>query len=324
MFKKIANFQLKSTNVDQKYGFDFYRYNAKVEGIIVLLWIVILPLITLIFLNVFKKQLNINEEQIQLIISVSSIFFSTIGGLIFWKLHPISFFKSGVGILFIYPIAFLIMGIFSSICSQIIPGLFDKESKKITAWGSVFQTFIQLIAEIVLIIYAFLRIDDLKQRVKLTLKENKKQLIIVVVIFTVVMFLLGNVLYGIIVNKLGLGQSENQQNLIKPLKDKQTKIIYIILLLVFTVFVAPLFEEIIARNAIFTAVGSRWLSIVISTLFFGIMHIGSGDIWNITPYILGGLFLSLAFDFTRGNITYSWLIHSTYNLISLTITIATN
>ncbi|MBY7703979.1 hypothetical protein JIY74_27365 [Vibrio harveyi] len=121
----------------------------------------------------------------------------------------------------------------------------------------MFQTFIQLIAEIVLIIYAFLRIDDLKQRVKLTLKENKKQLIIVVVIFTVVMFLLGNVLYGIIVNKLGLGQSENQQNLIKPLKDKQTKIIYIILLLVFTVFVAPLFEEIIARNAIFTAVGSR-------------------------------------------------------------------
>ncbi|SYV96475.1 Uncharacterised protein, partial [Mycoplasma putrefaciens] len=107
-------------------------------------------------------------------------------------------------------------------------------------------------------IFAFKKITDLKAKMIATLKEDKLRVLLVVSIFTLLMFLIASVLYGIIAAKLGLGESQNQQALVEPLKDPKTRIAYIFVLIVLTIIIGPLLEELIARQAIFTTVSSRW------------------------------------------------------------------
>ncbi|SRX64470.1 CPBP family intramembrane metalloprotease domain-containing protein [Mycoplasma mycoides subsp. capri] len=115
----IKKFSIKDTNVDQAYPFDFKFYKPKIEGMIILFSLVILPLVTVIFLNVFKKELNITDSRIGLIFQISSIVFTIIGGLIFWSRNPVSFWKSGVGILFGFPIFLQLFAIFFSLLANV-------------------------------------------------------------------------------------------------------------------------------------------------------------------------------------------------------------
>ncbi|SRX64469.1 CPBP family intramembrane metalloprotease domain-containing protein [Mycoplasma mycoides subsp. capri] len=95
-----------------------------------------------------------------------------------------------------------------------------------------------------------------------------------------------------------------------------------IIFIILTIFIAPLCEEIIARQALFTGVSNKVLSIITSSLYFGVLHISSGDVYNIFPYVIGGFFFSLAFSISKGNLTYSWFSHSIYNTISVVLIIA--
>ncbi|WFQ91594.1 hypothetical protein MFERI14815_00190 [Mycoplasma feriruminatoris] len=316
----IKKFSIKETNVDQKFPFDFKFYKPKIEGMIILFSLVVLPLITVIFLNVFKKQLNLSDDRIGLIFQLSSIVFTITGGLIFWTRNPLSFWKSGVGILFAFPIFLQLFGIFFALLANSFNVL-----KGNGIWSNVYNSLIQIIAEILVIIFAFKKIENLKNKVKQTLKENKRFLIPVALVFALIAFIVGNTLYGIIVSKLGLnlGESENQKGLVSPFQSEGIgKYVYMVLFIVLTVFVAPLCEEIIARQALFTGVSNKFLSIITSSLYFGILHISSGDVYNMTPYVLGGFFFSLAFSFSKGNLTYSWFSHSIYNSITVVILIA--
>ncbi|SYV96476.1 Uncharacterised protein, partial [Mycoplasma putrefaciens] len=84
MQNKTDRFQLKPTKVDEKYQFNFHTFNPKVEGVLVLFSLVVLPLISIIFLNIFKKSLNLDSDKMGLIINILTLIFSTIGGIIFW------------------------------------------------------------------------------------------------------------------------------------------------------------------------------------------------------------------------------------------------
>ncbi|WP_347938402.1 CPBP family intramembrane glutamic endopeptidase [Mycoplasma feriruminatoris] len=319
----IKKFSIKETNVDQKFPFDFKFYKPKIEGMIILFSLVVLPLITVIFLNVFKKQLNLDYEKLERIFKLSSIVFTVTGGLIFWTRNPLSFWKSGVGILFAFPIFFELFGLPFVLLIKIFH-IFEPNDKS-NIWHANYNLLIQIIAEILIIIFAFKKIENLKNKVKQTLKENKRFLIPVAIVFAVIAFIVGNTLYGIIVSKLSLnlGESENQKALVSPFESEGIgKYVYMALFIVLTVFVAPLFEEIIARQALFTGVSNKFLSIITSSLYFGILHISSGDVYNMTPYVLGGFFFSLAFSFSKGNLTYSWFSHSIYNSITVVILIA--
>ncbi|QQY78049.1 CPBP family intramembrane metalloprotease [Mycoplasma mycoides subsp. capri] len=316
----IKKFSIKDTNVDQAYPFDFKFYKPKIEGMIILFSLVILPLVTVIFLNVFKKELNITDSRIGLIFQLSSIVFTIIGGLIFWSRNPVSFWKSGVGILFGFPIFLQLFAIFFNLLANVFNVL-----KSGGVWTQIYNLLIQTIAEILIIIFAFNKISNLKNKVKQTLKENKKLLIPISIGFAVVAFIVGNTLYSLIISQLNLnlGESENQKSLVSPFQnDGIGKYIYMIIFIVLTIFIAPLCEEIIARQALFTGVSNKVLSIITSSLYFGVLHISSGDVYNIFPYVIGGFFFSLAFSFSKGNLTYSWFSHSIYNTISVVLIIA--
>ncbi|EXU60646.1 CPBP family intramembrane glutamic endopeptidase [Mycoplasma mycoides] len=316
----IKKFSIKDTNVDQAYPFDFKFYKPKIEGMIILFSLVILPLVTVIFLNVFKKELNITDSRIGLIFQLSSIVFTIIGGLIFWSRNPVSFWKSGVGILFGFPIFLQLFAIFFSLLANVFNVL-----KNGGVWTQIYNLLIQTVAEILIIIFAFNKISNLKNKVKQTLKENKKLLIPISIGFAVVAFIVGNTLYSLIISQLNLnlGESENQKSLVSPFQnDGIGKYIYMIIFIILTIFIAPLCEEIIARQALFTGVSNKVLSIITSSLYFGVLHIASGDVYNIFPYVIGGFFFSLAFSFSKGNLTYSWFSHSIYNTISVVLIIA--
>lgn len=316
----IKKFSIKDTNVDQAYPFDFKFYKPKIEGMIILFSLVILPLVTVIFLNVFKKELNITDSRIGLIFQISSIVFTIIGGLIFWSRNPVSFWKSGVGILFGFPIFLQLFAIFFSLLANVFNVL-----KNNGVWTQIYNLLIQTVAEILIIIFAFNKISNLKNKVKQTLKENKKLLIPISIGFAVVAFIVGNTLYSLIISQLNLnlGKSENQKSLVSPFQnDGIGKYIYMIIFIILTIFIAPLCEEIIARQALFTGVSNKVLSIITSSLYFGVLHISSGDVYNIFPYVIGGFFFSLAFSISKGNLTYSWFSHSIYNTISVVLIIA--
>ncbi|QVK06636.1 CPBP family intramembrane glutamic endopeptidase [Mycoplasma mycoides] len=316
----IKKFSIKDTNVDQAYPFDFKFYKPKIEGMIILFSLVILPLVTVIFLNVFKKELNITDSRIGLIFQLSSIVFTIIGGLIFWSRNPVSFWKSGVGILFGFPIFLQLFAIFFSLLANVFNVL-----KNGSVWTQIYNLLIQTVAEILIIIFAFNKISNLKNKVKQTLKENKKLLIPISIGFAVVAFIVGNTLYSLIISQLNLnlGESENQKSLVSPFQnDGIGKYIYMIIFIILTIFIAPLCEEIIARQALFTGVSNKVLSIITSSLYFGVLHISSGDVYNIFPYVIGGFFFSLAFSLSKGNLTYSWFSHSIYNTISVVLIIA--
>ncbi|QVJ96139.1 CPBP family intramembrane metalloprotease [Mycoplasma mycoides subsp. capri] len=316
----IKKFSIKDTNVDQAYPFDFKFYKPKIEGMIILFSLVILPLVTVIFLNIFKKELNITDSRIGLIFQLSSIVFTIIGGLIFWSRNPVSFWKSGVGILFGFPIFLQLFAIFFSLLANVFNVL-----KNGGVWTQIYNLLIQTVAEILIIIFAFNKISNLKNKVKQTLKENKKLLIPISIGFAVVAFIVGNTLYSLIISQLNLnlGESENQKSLVSPFQnDGIGKYIYMIIFIILTIFIAPLCEEIIARQALFTGVSNKVLSIITSSLYFGVLHISSGDVYNIFPYVIGGFFFSLAFSFSKGNLTYSWFSHSIYNTISVVLIIA--
>ncbi|QVK01794.1 CPBP family intramembrane metalloprotease [Mycoplasma mycoides subsp. capri] len=316
----IKKFSIKDTNVDQAYPFDFKFYKPKIEGMIILFSLVILPLVTVIFLNIFKKELNITDSRIGLIFQLSSIVFTIIGGLIFWSRNPVSFWKSGVGILFGFPIFLQLFAIFFSLLANVFNVL-----KNGGVWTQIYNLLIQTVAEILIIIFAFNKISNLKNKVKQTLKENKKLLIPISMGFAVVAFIVGNTLYSLIISQLNLnlGESENQKSLVSPFQnDGIGKYIYMIIFIILTIFIAPLCEEIIARQALFTGVSNKVLSIITSSLYFGVLHISSGDVYNIFPYVIGGFFFSLAFSLSKGNLTYSWFSHSIYNTISVVLIIA--
>ncbi|QVK05037.1 CPBP family intramembrane glutamic endopeptidase [Mycoplasma mycoides] len=316
----IKKFSIKDTNVDQAYPFDFKFYKPKIEGMIILFSLVILPLVTVIFLNIFKKELNITDSRIGLIFQLSSIVFTIIGGLIFWSRNPVSFWKSGVGILFGFPIFLQLFAIFFSLLANVFNVL-----KNGSVWTQIYNLLIQTVAEILIIIFAFNKISNLKNKVKQTLKENKKLLIPISIGFAVVAFIVGNTLYSLIISQLNLnlGESENQKSLVSPFQnDGIGKYIYMIIFIILTIFIAPLCEEIIARQVLFTGVSNKVLSIITSSLYFGVLHISSGDVYNIFPYVIGGFFFSLAFSLSKGNLTYSWFSHSIYNTISVVLIIA--
>jgi hypothetical protein len=78
-----------------------------------------------------------------------------------------------------------------------------------------------------------------------------------------------------------------------------------ILLFIYTVLVAPLYEELLYRHLYYLGSGKRIIGFFFSAFVFAMMHVQSGDLEHIFPYLIGGFGFSLVFNISRGNITYS-------------------
>jgi len=79
----------------------------------------------------------------------------------------------------------------------------------------------------------------------------------------------------------------------------------LILNVMFTVLIAPLYEELVYRNFFSMGMGNKAAALVGSAITFALIHVSSGDMEHIVPYLIGSFFLSGIFTLMKGNVTYS-------------------
>ncbi|WP_026389575.1 CPBP family intramembrane glutamic endopeptidase [[Acholeplasma] multilocale] len=319
--------QLKETEVDKEHGFLFNVYNPKIEGAIFISTILIIPFISLLIFRFAFGMGKDGAEWLALLNQGIWIISGVVGGFILYTRQPRLFMKSGLFIFYAFLIIPFISVLIGSMIIGMIPSLSyedDNGVKKLTETATIVSTWFQILGEIIVIGMAFAFTIDLKERVIKTFKQNWKQLLIVVFVGSVIMIGICIFAYSAIAQALGAGQSQNQESLEGLLgsSNKTVKIVYTITLFVLTVMMAPLAEELTARHAVFVGSGNRTVGLIVATLFFGMLHVSSGDVEQLPSYLIAGLILSTVFSISRGNITYNWLIHALYNFTALMMIIS--
>ena len=118
-----------------------------------------------------------------------------------------------------------------------------------------------------------------------------------------------------------LGESENQEAVMKLVSAEP------LLMIINTCILAPFVEEGIFRLSIRKVFSNKYLFILVSGLFFGMMHIFPTDlptslalIYSIT-YVAMGFYLAYIYTETE-NIWFVIFIHALNNLLSMIISLA--
>ncbi len=108
----------------------------------------------------------------------------------------------------------------------------------------------------------------------------------------------------------------NQESIIASMQSNS-----MIFMLITSVILAPIVEELVFRKAIFSLVKSPKLSIIISSTLFSMMHILSepsliNAIVNVIPYLTMGIFLGYFYEYkTNRNIAILISMHLLNNLL---------
>ncbi|WP_342260628.1 type II CAAX endopeptidase family protein [Spiroplasma endosymbiont of Notiophilus biguttatus] len=198
------------------------------------------------------------------------------------------------------------------IATKVISGKNDDVTSLATTF--LIQQLFQLLGSILVLIFC----RSLLERIITTLKEAKLDLITWVTIFAVIGSVL-NVIFNIIpnfsqFNMLTNNNTSKNQDVLNLLMNSPYGIFVLVLS---TIFIAPINEEISYRHGTFTIVRYRWLAYVASLIYFPSMHVmNSGDWNNIIGYLGFSIILPLLFIMTGGNTTYTIGLHAFSNLIA--------
>lgn len=319
----LAKLQLPLRKVNQDYSYRFYLYSWKTEGMIFLTTALLIPFL---FLFIFRFALKmstdasvIGNSYLQLIYWAITLVSSTVGFYQFYQRDKQLFLRSGT---FVFYCFILVPNLISFVIILIASLAGVDNNSPIAPFLTIWT---QILAEVLVLYLAFHYTTNLKNRILTTLKENWVMVLIVVIISAAVFFGLVQGAYQAIFKNTPLSldnQSNNQQDLEDGLETGHPlvyRIFYAFSLFVLTILVAPLCEEIATRNAWFAGVGNKTLGLITTALFFGILHTQTGDVEHILNYVLAGLILGSIFLISRGNVTYNWLTHATYNLIVLIV-----
>ncbi|AXK50784.1 CPBP family intramembrane glutamic endopeptidase [Spiroplasma alleghenense] len=303
--------QIPSRWVDGNFPFNFSTYIDKNIGIIFFITGLIVPFFSGLVLRLAFSLDGGFSDGLGLINLAISIVSNGIGFFIIWDKRRSLMFKTTLFMYYAYVVLPIVLSLLLSPIGFL--GIPDY-------WTSSILLLIQAIVLLTLIYWVFSRVDELKSRVYKTLKQNFKMLLLVAAIGAASIFIL-SLIYGTISSALGFSQnnSENQESLVRPLTQGNlgSQILYIISLFVFTVIVAPLMEEIVFRDGVFTGASNRWIGWIMSAVLFAYIHISAtGDFEHLLEYLIAGIVLATAFNICRGNVTYTWFIHATSNLIS--------
>ncbi|ATG97614.1 CPBP family intramembrane glutamic endopeptidase [Mesoplasma lactucae] len=317
------HFQLPKRKVNEDDPFFFNLYDWKTDGMIFLTTALFIPFV---FLFIFRFALGmstdnpvIDNNYIQLIYLAITLISAVVGFMIFWNRDKELFLKSGSFILYCF---ILIPNVVSFVVVMIASLAGMKSDSDVLPFLSIWT---QIASEIIVIILAFVKTSGLKERVKQTFKENWLMLLITTVITVAIFYALVAVAYGAIFKNTPLSLSEasnNQSSLEDGLSESHSmtyRVFYAISLFVLTVLIAPITEELASRNAWFAGVGNKTLGLFTTALFFGMLHTQSGDVEHILNYVLAGFILSSVFLSARGNVTYNWLTHAGYNLVTIIV-----
>lgn len=197
------------------------------------------------------------------------------------------------------------------IATKVISGKNDDVNSLATMF--LVQQLFQLLGTILVLIFC----RSLRQKIITTLKEAKLDLLTWVTIFAVI----GNVL-TVILNMIPkfsemLASDANTSKNQDSLNLLMNSIYGSIVLVIGTIIIAPINEEISYRYGTFTIVRYRWLAYIASLIYFPAMHVMENGDWDkIIGYLGFGAILPLLFIMTRGNTTYTIGLHAFSNLIA--------
>ncbi|MDQ7982609.1 MAG: CPBP family intramembrane glutamic endopeptidase [Spiroplasma sp.] len=200
----------------------------------------------------------------------------------------------------------------------------EKNLPLFSAVSFLIQVVIQFIGSLIVVFTN----KGLRKQIKATFKEAKMSLLLWVITFLIIVAIL-NLIFNTISNAVNQtnffvtdnGESSNQHQL----ELMATTPLGIFALILGSIFLAPINEEISYRYGTFSIVRYKWLGYFASAVYFPAMHIISSGDWN---HIFGYLGMSLAapllFIIARGNTTYTIGLHMLINTIatiSLLITV---
>lgn len=196
--------------------------------------------------------------------------------------------------------------------TKVISGKSDDVNSIATMF--LIQQLFQLLGSILVLVFC----KSLRARIIATIKSAKFDLITWVTIFTVI-----GIVFNVLINFIPqftninvLTDSDSSKN--QATLDLLMKSPYgIFTLILGTIFIAPLNEEISYRHGTFTIVRYRWLGYIASLIYFPSMHVMDGGDWNhILGYLALGTLLPLLFVMTRANVTYTIGLHAFSNILA--------
>ncbi|AGR40814.1 CPBP family intramembrane glutamic endopeptidase [Spiroplasma taiwanense] len=309
---KINDFRNKYFSLSVETEFKFNSLNYKADGLIFLTTVLIIPLAISIIATLFfnLKQTNSWFNYVNII--------SIAVGLIFLVVrNPTGLFKNGYTWYYFLALGPNIIGIFVSLFASFIK---VEDSNTFLSFLSI---FIQLITEIIILLLVFLYDRRILKRIKESFKFKKISILIISVVGLVLLILISTLFFSTFIEGflLKANESNNQGNLVGILNNSNVstiiKVFYSILLFFLVILVAPLCEEIAMRDSVFLNCSNQWLGFFTSSLLFGFIHYGStGDYEHFLSYTSSGFILSAIFFFTKGNLTYTWMVHLGNNIVS--------
>lgn len=212
---------------------------------------------------------------------------------------------------------FLIMNVFTNFISGIIYSTLDYNYilNNSNFINSLYQIAVYIILFVPLVL--FLK-DDLKTDLFDLKKDRSKSLMNFFIGY--VIFFCFNILASILTMIFKIETSENQNQIVDMAKSSGFGLFAILLS---AVLLGPLTEELIFRKAFFKVFKNNYVSLIISSFVFGLIHILSTDgtfkeqlIVGI-PYFASGLGFGLAYIKSDRNILIPTAIHMVSNFISI-------
>lgn len=187
-------------------------------------------------------------------------------------------------------------------------------------------TYFNVLIELILFVVVMLLYNkEFKKDYKIFKLNFKDNIIKIISYFALFMGLkIGTALISSILSfalNFTLGESENQEAVMKLVSAEP------LLMIINTCILAPFVEEGIFRLSIRKVFSNKYLFILVSGLFFGMMHIFPTDlptslalIYSIT-YVAMGFYLAYIYTETE-NIWFVIFIHALNNLFSMIISLA--
>lgn len=206
--------------------------------------------------------------------------------------------------------------------------IYDKTKSSLS--DGVKNVFEFLIYSLLAGILIYLLLPNIKKDLE-PFKQKDRSLI--VGIFTGYAFIFGaNLVASILRELIGLifkipgGVAVNQISVELAIKSPGAP-----LMILTTVVIGPIVEELIFRKTIFELSRNKWVGIAVSSLLFGLIHVSTelSDITNFghflyvfLPYLLMGVGFGFAYNTYKQNVLTVTGTHMLHNLISVIIILA--
>ncbi len=220
---------------------------------------------------------------------------------------------------------YVISEVFSFLISLIIENLFSKEfiQNHNAIISIVFQFIIYLpILIIIFVLFKKNLVDDFTKTKEKSISFSQR------ILKGLLLMYLVNIVSSILVSSLGSTDTSENQRLIETMITYNSFTPFIMFLLVG--LIGPLVEEVIFRKCFKTILKNDYLFIIVSTIFFGFMHVlstpgnfGSRVILAI-PYMASGFSLSYIYIKNDSNIIVPTICHMLTNSLAFILILSTS